>query len=81
MTSPLLTIIMEYAGPVAAGILIGLLFRVYFAGRVQKKMREYQGEIIRSHSRILVLEEINGRLEVRVKELEKGFSKDQLFMN
>ena len=71
---------MQYAGSVAAGILVGLLFKVYFASRMQKKIREYQGEIVRSHSRILHLEEINDRLEKKIREVD-SFSKDALIMN
>ncbi len=81
MTSPLLSIIMEYAGPVAAGILVGLIFKVYFASKIQNKIREYQGEIVKSHSKILKLEELNTKLEKRLKNYEKSFSPDQLIMN
>lgn len=80
MTSPLLSILMQYAGCVGAGILTGLLFKVYFAARVQKKIQDYQGEIVRSHSRILHLEEINDQLEKKIREAE-SFSKDVLIMN
>lgn len=81
MTSPLLNIFMEYAGSVAAGILIGFCFKMYFAAKVQKKIRGYQGEIIKSHSRILQLDEINTRLERRIKELEHNLSRDRIYMN
>ena len=81
MTSPLLSILMQYAGSVAAGIVVGLLFKMYFAMQVQKKIRGYQGEIVKSHSRILRLEEINGNLEKRLNESSRSFPKDQLVMN
>lgn len=81
MTSPLLNILMQYAGSVAAGIVVGLIFKVYFAAQVHKKIRGYQGEIVKSHSRILHLEEINDKLEKRINELERTFAKDQIFMN
>ena len=81
MTSPLLSILMQYAGAVTAGIVVGLIFKVYFASQVHKKIKGYQGEIVRSHSKILSLEEINGKLEKRVKEAERTFAKDRIFMN
>ena len=81
MTSPLFSILMEYAGSVAAGIVVGLLFKMYFASQVHKKIKGYQGEIVKSHSRILRLEEINGNLEKKLNETSSRFSKDQLIMN
>ncbi len=81
MTSPLINMIMQYSAPAFAGIIIGLLFKMYFASQAQKKIRGYQGEIIKSHSRILKLEELNGRLENRLKEVEQSFCKDRLYMN
>lgn len=81
MTSPLFDLVLQYAGPVAAGLGIGLLFKMYFAMQVQKRIKDYQGEIVKSHSRILRLEEINGNLEKRLNETSRSFSKDQLILN
>ena len=81
MTSPLLSILMEYAGSVAAGIVVGLLFKMYFASQVHKKIKDYQGEIVKSHSRILRLEEINGKLEKSLQETRRSFPQDQLVLN
>ncbi len=81
MTSPLLNILMQYAGSVATGVLVGLIFKVYFANQVRKKIRGYQAEIIKSHSKILKLEETNDKLEKWVRDCESNFEKDQLIMN
>ncbi|MDQ6815423.1 MAG: hypothetical protein M3040_16945 [Bacteroidota bacterium] len=81
MFSPLLNIVMQYAGSVLAGIVVGLLCKAYFASQVQNKIRRYQSDIVKSHGKILELEAINGKLEKRIKELEGVFSKDQIFMN
>lgn len=68
-------------GPVFVGIVIGLFFKLYFATQVQKKMRDYQGEIVKSHSRILQLEEVNTNLEKRLKEQHGEFVSDKVFLN
>ena len=81
MISPLLELILQYVVPVTAGVMIGLFFKMYFAARVQKKIRGYQGEIVKSHSRILQLEEVNTRLERQLKERGAEFSSEQLFLN
>lgn len=72
---------MQYAGAVTVGIVVGLLFKLYFAAQVQKKIRGYQCDIVKSHSKILQLEEINERLEKRLNEVDRNFIKEQLFMN
>lgn len=82
MTSPLLNILMQYGGAVIAGIVVGLLFKAYFASQIQKKMREYQSDIVRSHAKILDLEAENGQLSKKLKEMEVSFSRDKvIFMN
>lgn len=81
MIYPLLNILLQYGGPVAIGIIVGLLFKAYFATRFQHKMRDYQGEIIRSHEIILELEEKNGKLENKVKEFENSFTKESYILN
>ena len=81
MLSPLSEFALQYMLPVFVGVIIGLFFKMYFAARVQKKIRDYQGEIVKSHSRILHLEELNTRLERQLKERGTEFSGEQLFMN
>jgi len=81
MFSPLLDIFFQYGGAAIAGVIVGLLSKAFFARQMQSKIRTYQGEIVKSHSRILFLESQNERLEKRVKELEGQFSKERLVMN
>lgn len=81
MFSPLLNIAMQYGGAVLAGIVVGLICKAYFAGQMQNKIRGYQSDIVKSHSKILELEANNDKLEKRIKELEGSFIKDRLFMN
>ncbi|GEO09426.1 hypothetical protein [Segetibacter aerophilus] len=81
MFSPLLNIVMQYAGSVVAGIAVGLICKAYFAAQMQSKIRGYQSDIVKSHSRILELDARNDKLEKRIKELEGTFVKDRLFMN
>jgi uncharacterized membrane protein YdjX (TVP38/TMEM64 family) len=81
MFSPLLNIVYQYAGAVLTGIVVGLIFKAYFASQVQKKVKRYQCEIVKSHAKILELEAVNDKLEKRVKEVEGNFIKDRLVMN
>jgi len=81
MYSPLLSIISQYAGAVLVGVIVGLVCKAYFASQMQRKIREYQGEIIKSHSKILELEAVNYRLEKKVKDAESNFSEPRLVMN
>ena len=81
MFSPLLNIVMQYGGPVLAGIVVGLICKAYFAGQMQGKIRGYQSDIVKSHTKILELEATNDKLAKRIKELEGAFSKDRIFMN
>ncbi len=78
MTSPLLNILMQYAGSVVTGVLIGLIFKVYFANQVRKKIRGYQAEIIKSHSKILKLEETNNKLEKWVRDCESNLKRTSI---
>lgn len=81
MFSPLLNIVAQYGGAVLAGIVVGLISKAYFASQMQNKIHEYQGDILKSHAKILELEATNGQLEKRIIELEGSFSKDRIFMN
>ena len=81
MFSPLLDTVMPYGSPVIVGLVIGLVCKAYFAARMQTKIRGYQSDIVKSHSKILELEAKNDSLEKKLKELEGSFAKDRLFMN
>lgn len=70
MVSPLLDIFTQYGGAVVAGIVVGLLCKAFFARQMHNKIREYQGEIVKSHSRILSLESETDYLEKKIKKLE-----------
>ena len=72
---------MQYAGAVLAGIVVGLICKAYFAAQMQTKIRGYQSDIVKSHSKILELEAKNGHLEKLLKDVDKTFTRDQLFMN
>ena len=67
MISLLLSTVMQYGSAVLVGIVVGLLFKGFFASQVQKKIRGYQGDIIRSHARILELEALKAGLKSVVK--------------
>ncbi|MDB5192618.1 MAG: hypothetical protein JWQ96_2181 [Segetibacter sp.] len=81
MISLLLSSAIQYGGAMLVGIIVGLLFKSFFASQVQKKIRGYQGDIIRSHARILELEALNDRLEKRLQGAETTFKNDLLVMN
>lgn len=81
MFSPILNIALQYGGAVLMGIFVGFICKAYFASRVQKKIKGYQSEIVKSHAKILELEAKNDLLEKRVIEAEGKFSKDRLIMN
>lgn len=81
MFTPLLNVIMQYAGAVAVGIFVGLMAKAYFASKFHNKIRNYQGEIVKSHEKILELEALNYRLEKKLKDIESAFIKEKLVMN
>jgi len=69
MFSPLLNILFEYGGAVLTGILAGLLTKLFLASQTHRKIKGYQGEIVKSHAKILELEANNEKLEKRLKEM------------
>ncbi len=81
MYSPLLNIVFQYAGSVLAGILVAVLLKAYFASKMHRKIKDYQGEIVKNHARILELEALNYRLEKKLSDGEKRFSKEAMMMN
>lgn len=81
MSSSLLNLLVLYGGAALIGIVVGFLFKAYFASQMHSRIRDYQSDIFKSHSKILELEEANYKLETRLKEVEGIFSKDKIFMN
>lgn len=81
MYSPLLNIVMQYGGAVLVGIATGLISKAYFLSQLQKKIKGYQMDIVKSHSKILELEAANDKLEKQLNEKESTFSREHLFMN
>ena len=81
MFSPIMNIMMQYAVGVLAGIVAGLVCKAYFAAQLQGKIRGYQSDIVKSHTKILELEAKNDKLEKRLKLSEGTFVKDRLILN
>ncbi len=81
MISPLLEIFVQYSGAIVVGIIVALVCKAYLAYQMQGKIQGYQGEIVKSHSRILRLESENDTLKKQLKDLQGRFSKDHIFMN
>lgn len=59
-----------YAGVFLSGLFLFMLFRFILSAKNKQKIKEYQGEISKSHSRILKLEVRNEKLQHRIAELE-----------
>ena len=76
-----MNIVMQYGGPVLAGIIVALIYKAYFAAQIQGKIKRYQAEIVKSHAKILDLEGRNDKLEKKLKEVDTSFIKDKLVMN
>lgn len=56
------------------------LIKMIIAKKSQNKIREYQGEISKSHSKILKLEVNNEKLQKRISELENLLRTSQLHL-
>ncbi len=72
---------MKFAIPAAICLVIGLLVKMYLNLKISNTVKKYQGEIVRCHSHILMLEEKNSQLEKKLKEVEKSFLNYRLIMN
>ena len=59
-----------YGGAFIFVVLMAVALRFFYSSRTKGKFKEYQGEIARSHSRILKLEVKNDKLQQRINELE-----------
>lgn len=64
-----------YAGAIGVSIIMGILIKVFYAQQTKVKFKEYQGEIAKSHSRILKLEVLNEKLQKRLNEVENTSSR------
>ncbi len=73
--------IIDFPFEVLSGVIAGLICKAYFATQMKSKLRGYQNDIIKSQRRILELEDLNDKLEKRLKDLEGQFSKDGINMN
>lgn len=47
--------------------------KTFYAKSIKTRVKDYQSEIARSHSRILKLEVQNEKLQQRIKELEHNY--------
>lgn len=72
---------MEYIGPVLSGVIAGLVCKAYYTARMQNKIKCYEDDIIKSREKVFELEELNKKLENRLKDMEAFFSKDRISMN
>ena len=81
MISPLLDIFFQYGGAVVAGIIVGLFCKVFFARQMQSKIRDYQSEIVKSHSKILTLQEEEDQLQRKIKDLETRLKRERLILS
>lgn len=81
MFSPLFETIASYAGAVVTGIIVAFIIKGYLANKLQNKIKGYQADIVKSHAKILELEELNDKLEKRLKEETASFLRDKVLMN
>lgn len=72
---------MQYCLPVLSGVVAGLLCKAYFKTQMQKKIKDYQNDLIKSQEKIIELQALNEKLQKRVQEMEGYFSKDRIIMN
>lgn len=80
MLFPSLNII-DFPIEVLSGVIAGLICKAYFVTKMKSKLKNYQDDIIKSQERILELEDLNDKLEKRLKDLEGQFSKDRISLN
>jgi len=72
------TNLLIFAGAIISVIAIAILSRLYFLSRSKQAVKKYQGEIARSHSRILKLEVTNEQLQHRINELESIINRPKI---
>lgn len=76
MYSPLIDTLSSYGLAVLTGLVSGLVVKMYFAWKLQDKVRDYQSEIVKSHAKILELEANNYKLECKLKDTQPKYSKE-----
>jgi cell division protein FtsB len=70
MSTILSTLLPIYGGAISIAVVSSIVIKIYFQSKAQQKMKEYQHQIVRSHSQILKLEAHNEKLERRIAQLE-----------
>ncbi len=73
--------IIKFPFEIISGVIAGLICKVYFGNQMKNKLKGYQNDIIKSHERVRELEDLNDKLEKRLKEHEVKFSKDSISLN
>ncbi|MBX2931516.1 MAG: hypothetical protein KF781_06175 [Chitinophagaceae bacterium] len=59
-----------YGSAIALIIISAIMLKVFYSSSIKMKLKEYQSEIAKSHSKILKLEASNEKLQQRIAELE-----------
>jgi cell division protein FtsL len=70
MTILLAQPIIYIAGIAIFIVIMAITFKLFFAAQWKMKVKEYQSEIAKSHSRILKLEVQNEKLQQKINDLE-----------
>ena len=80
MFFPLLNI-MKFPIEIISGIAAGLICKTYFGSVLKNKIKDYENDILKNQERIRQLEDLNGKLEMRLKDFESQFLKHGFSMN
>jgi cell division protein FtsL len=59
-------------------IVFAIFIRAFYSQQIKSKVKEYQSEIARSHSRILKLEVKNEKLQQQINELEMMMNRSKI---
>jgi len=73
--------IKEFPFEIVSGVVAGLICKAYFANRLKSKLMESENQTLKNQERIRELEELNDKLEKRLKDMETLFSKDSISLN
>jgi len=63
-------VILLYGSAIIFIIVAAIALKLFYSFSIRGKLKEYQSEIAKSHSKILKLEVTNEKLKQRVNELE-----------
>ncbi|WP_018611970.1 hypothetical protein [Segetibacter koreensis] len=66
---------------IISGIVAGLICKVYFRSVMKNKIKNYENDILENQERIRQLEDLNEKLEKRLKDFESQFLKHGFSMN